>query len=118
MAKLSPMMEQYFEIKDKYKGKELLCQEMNLINVNEQKVRNDVFKKINKRVNSISEKEEFFLEEIVVQRIILNLCFMTVGKHILKNTFVKYSLNKLVHTLANILNIFACLNLKTKSIVS
>lgn len=52
------------EIKDKYKGKELLCQEMDLINVNEQKVRNDVFKKINKRVNSISEKEEFFLEEI------------------------------------------------------
>ena len=41
------------------------------------------------------------LGKIIIKRIILNFCFMTICKHILKNTIIIYRLNKHMDTLCH-----------------
>ena len=45
---------------------------------------------------------EFLLVEIIVQRIIRHLGFVTIGDHILQNAFIKYSLYQLVDTITHV----------------
>ena len=57
-------------------------------------------------IDIIPERLKFLLVEVVIQCILLNLCLMAIGDHIIENVLIKDALNECMYAISDFLTAF------------